>query len=377
VSLLTFDPHQFAGRAHQQSPVSAEFDGHDFQSNGISFQDYGSMHMERHKLNPGRRITAPDWIFNDTKLRAVIVGCVEARAYGGHLETFKPTGTDAERLARAQKVLAAWRPNLEARIDKLCRAFLDAKWSGRAADEKELAQKVEEVDTQLRLIDSPAKYYAGCCYYYWRSGLNSVETGQQLGIKPPHVRCILWRMGKIAGVLGYGAPKNNPAKHRYARARTAESERDTAERFALYIRDGMTWAQARAKCGDKDPTSDHNYPWRRLCAKHGIEVAKHHGGSRVPILSATQVQQAVALHKQGLSYERIAKRFGVGAATLSRACGRAGHISERGLKIRANRGKTIDVKEAQRLRAEGWSDNRIGRHFGVTGGAVGYRLRRA
>jgi lambda repressor-like predicted transcriptional regulator len=377
VSLLNFDPHQFAGPANRQRPVSAEFDGHDFQSNGISHQDYGSMQVETHKLNSGRRGAAPDWVFNDSKLRAVIVGCIEARAYGAGAKYYKPTGTDAERLARAQQVLSAWRPNLEARVDKLCRAFLDAKWSGRAADEKELAQKVEEVDTQLRLIDAPAKYYAGVCYYYWRSGLNSVETGQQLGMKPPHVRGMLWRMGKIAGQLGYGAPKNNPARDRYARAKAeSPSGRATAERFAKYIRNGMTWAQARAKCGDKDPTSNYNYPWRALCAKHGIQLAKHHGSSRVRVLSAKQIEEATALHKQGFTYRQLAKQFGVRHHTLAHACVRAGYVTERGFKNRASRGK-IDIQEAKRLQAEGWSMRRIGRHFGVAGNAVHYRLQAA
>jgi hypothetical protein len=208
VSSHNFDQFQFAGRAHQQHPVHADFDGHDYHSNGIAWEDYSRMSTHMHKLSPWRRGAAPEWVFNNTKLRAVIVGCIEARANNGFsVRYYDYTGTDAERLARAMKKLAAAKPNLEARIDKLCRAFLDAKYAGRAADEKELAQKVEETDTQLRMIDEPAKYYAGVAYHYWRSGLNSVETGQQLGLKPPHIRCLLWRMGKIAGQLGYDKPK--------------------------------------------------------------------------------------------------------------------------------------------------------------------------
>ena len=58
------------------------------------------------------------------------------------------------------------------------------------------------------MIENPAKYYAGVAYHYWRCGLTSVEVGQELGIKPPHVRCILWRMGKVAGQLGYAPVKS-------------------------------------------------------------------------------------------------------------------------------------------------------------------------
>lgn len=189
-------------------PVHADFDGHDFHSNGIAFEDYARMSTQRHcKLNYGRHTAAPDWVFNDSKLRAVIVGCIEARAYM-HSNNYIPKhGTHAERLARAQQALAAKRPNLEARIDGLCQHYMNVKRAGDMALAAKLAQKVEEVDTQLRLLDEPAKYYVGAAYYYWRTGLDSVATAQQLHIKPPHVRALLWRMGKVAGQLGYGAPK--------------------------------------------------------------------------------------------------------------------------------------------------------------------------
>ena len=235
MSGLDFDTHQFEGRAR---PVSAEFDGHDFQSNGISWQDYGSMHTETHKLAPGRQLAAPEWVFNDLKLRSVIVGCVEARAINGFgKRNYDYTGTDAERLARAQKKLSVFRLALEARIDRLCKAYVAAKNSGQAAA-IELAQKVQEVDTQLRLIDNPALYYVGVAYHYWRCGLNSVETAAQLGILPPHVRCLLWRMGKVAGELGYAAPKtitHRPGTKTYARhiLKTATDRKQVAEAVSM------------------------------------------------------------------------------------------------------------------------------------------------
>lgn len=175
--------------------------GGEVTSTGIAFDDYARMSTQVRKLNAYRRGPAPAWAFNDSKLRAVIVNCIEARSVNS-IQKIDRTGTDVQRLARAQARLAGKRANLEARIDRLCRQYVAAKNSGEQAA-KELAQKVEEVDTQLRLIDNPAKYYAGVAYHYWRSGLNSVETGQQLGIKPPHVRALLWRMGKAAGQLGY------------------------------------------------------------------------------------------------------------------------------------------------------------------------------
>lgn len=40
---------------------------------------------------------------------------------------------------------------------------------------------------------------------YWRLGENSPAVGAALGIKPPLVRAMCWRMRKVAGELGYGA----------------------------------------------------------------------------------------------------------------------------------------------------------------------------
>jgi hypothetical protein len=189
-------------------PVHADYVGNgEFTSNGIAFEDYARMTTQTHKLAAYRQGAPPDWVFDNNKLRAVIVGCVEARADQWWARR-SYSGTDAERLARAQKTLAAKLPNLEARIDELCKQFLAAKNAGDAALKKHFQQKIEEVDTQLRMIENPAKFYVGAAFYYWRAGLDSVATGQQLGIKPPHVRCILWRMGKVAGQLGYGPPKN-------------------------------------------------------------------------------------------------------------------------------------------------------------------------
>jgi hypothetical protein len=203
VSNLSFDTYQFENRANH--PVHADFDGHDFHSNGVAFEDYARMHTETHKLAAWRP-SIPDWVFNDSKLRAVIVGCVEARARNG-TERIDRTGTHAERLARAQKKLAEDRPNLEARIDNLCAKYVAAKRAGDAVLTRHFGQKIEEVDTQLRMIDSRVNYYAGVAYHCWRCGVDSVAAASRLGIKPPHVRALMWRMSKVAGELGYGPPK--------------------------------------------------------------------------------------------------------------------------------------------------------------------------
>jgi hypothetical protein len=203
VSNLAFDTYQFKTRIN--NVVSAEFDGHEFRSKGIAYEDYARMHTQQVKLHASRRNSTPGWAFDDAKLREIILRCLEVRA---GLRRPQP-GTHAQRLARAQEVLASFmRQELTTRIDELCAKYVAAKRAGNFARERALSQKIEETDTQLRLIYQAPQVLAGVVYYYWRCGLDSVAVGHQLGIKPPHVRGLLWRIGRVAGLLGYGEGEN-------------------------------------------------------------------------------------------------------------------------------------------------------------------------
>jgi hypothetical protein len=126
VSGLSFDPFQFSGRVSQ--PIHAEFIGGEIHSTGVSFDDYSRMQTHTRKLAAGRRNDAPDWAFNDDQLRAIIVRCMERRAF---LYTPSPLPlTEGQRLLVAQKVVAQYQPELEARITRLHKEHLDAKNAG-------------------------------------------------------------------------------------------------------------------------------------------------------------------------------------------------------------------------------------------------------
>jgi len=201
--------HQYADSVNRH-PVSARFVAGEWQSPGLSYDNYSRMQTVTHLLNSGRRSPAPDWAFHDRKLREVIVVCMELRAYWRNR---KPTqGDDAERLRAAQKFIAdKHRPALMARIEKLCREYVGLKQAGVTGPVlSTLGCKIEEIDTQLRILDCTPQILAGVVYHYWRCGLNSVETGAQLHIKPPHVRQLLWRLNKAAGQLGYGPLMKEP-----------------------------------------------------------------------------------------------------------------------------------------------------------------------
>lgn len=188
----------------QRHPIHAEFmAGGEVKSTGVAFEDYSRMSTQFHKLNYGRRYHAPAWALNDDDIRAVITRYMESRADFRYAQA----GTDKERMERAQQKLKQKRPELVARLDRLCAQFVAAKHDGLAIRAEELAQKVEETDTQLVVLEDIHKRVAGIIYFYWRCGYNSVETGAELGLKPPHVRGILARLLVVAGKLHYAPPE--------------------------------------------------------------------------------------------------------------------------------------------------------------------------
>jgi len=202
----------------ERPPVYAEFIGGEIHSSNIAFDDYSRMTTQLHKLNVGRRYHAPAWALNDDDIRAVITRYMESRADFRYAQA----GTDKERLERAQQKLKQKRPELVARLDRLCAQFVAAKNDGLSIRADELAQKVEETDTQLVVLEDIHKRVAGIIYFYWRCGYNSVETGAELGLKPPHVRGILGRLLVVAESLHYAPPEAMSRPHANNRWRVTQ-----------------------------------------------------------------------------------------------------------------------------------------------------------
>ena len=317
-------------RSVNRHPVHVDFIGGAAQSNGIAFEDYQRMGTHTHKLNSGRRGSAPDWAFNSAQLREIIVRCMEKRV---EFRKVSLPFTDAERLTVAQKVLAGKnRPRLVATINKLCAEFMDAKKRGDTIRAGLLAQKVEETDTQLVMIDHAPRLLAGCVYYYYRLGLDSVAVGQQLGLKPPHVRGLLWKLGKVAGELGYGPRK--PIKHR-----PKNTERARASRFAHLLKK-KTWAEAKDEMGEPET---HNGQFRRLLKKFGLWKPRHCGGLRV----AVDVKKIARLREQGLGYQKIADELGTTYQTVRTKLKRAGLFKPHNDRCAFGKGRPKTTKPVQ------------------------------
>lgn len=212
----------------QRHPVNVEFCGAgEIKSSNIAFEDYARMSTQTHKLNKGRRYEAPAWALNDDSTRAVLTRYMESRANFRYAQE----GTDAERLERARLQLQKQRPELVARIDRLCAALVAAKRDGLHDAAAAISQKVEETDTQILVLEDIHKRVVGIIYLYWRVGYNSVEVGQQLGLKPPHVRGLLTRLLITAAQLGYAppdlvTPKGEVTCYTRRARRTVEQQRE-------------------------------------------------------------------------------------------------------------------------------------------------------
>jgi hypothetical protein len=246
----------------QRWAVSAEFIGGEIKSPGVAFEDYARMSTRLlAKLNCSRRLAAPAWAYNDDHLCAVLARSMEERA-----NTWRRVqeGTNIERLTRAQQRLEKMRPELTARIDKMCKLFMAAKNDGLDDAARAYGIQVENLDTSLRILPDIPKILAGVVYYYWRVGFNSVETGQQLGIKPPHVRQILWRLLDAAKLLGFAPPE-------------------------VIVRHKRTYTTSRRRVA--------TYPPRRPAA---VEV------------EAGPLREVVRLHKAGKFTVDIARELGLG-----------------------------------------------------------------
>jgi len=64
---------------------------------------------------------------------------------------------------------------------------------------KQLEREISGIDTYLRISENGgADIVAAIVYLYYRTGLDSVGVGGELGLKPPHVRQTLFRMHQTA-----------------------------------------------------------------------------------------------------------------------------------------------------------------------------------
>jgi len=196
-----YDPHAFAGK--RSRPVSA--------LTKISFDDFASMHTRTHKQSGERRNSTPEWALNDRKLRKLLVTFMEIRV-GKAVK-----GSLLDRLAAARGAVLATHKRMNDSLDALCAEYYHLKTEGlhdsaklpsmlfpemaqhyaTALRKRELEIEIEGIDTYLRYTRTGGvDVLAAIVYLYFRVGLDSVGVAQELGLKPPHVRQLLYRLNE-------------------------------------------------------------------------------------------------------------------------------------------------------------------------------------
>jgi hypothetical protein len=226
---MRFDATQFAGR--REHPVSAHITANGWISNGIDFDSYSRMSTQTRKQSGERRLPTPLWAMNNPMLRRVLVHFMEERAFS-RKERQSLRGGLKERLDRAAARIITKRPATMLVLDKLCGEYVeikdkglkpgmtDAEWNvskaqpfigfaegePRFQDEqkriRQLEIEIEGIDTYLRISENGgADVVAAIVYLYYRTGLDSVGVGSELGLKPPHIRQTLWRLHQTAKKL--------------------------------------------------------------------------------------------------------------------------------------------------------------------------------
>lgn len=173
--------------------IEARFTRDGVESRGLDWADFDNTSFHQRKLFANRLKPTPEWALNDSTLRAVITAAMEIRA---HL----PRGAG---LAAAQEEIERQRPEQIAIFWTLNKRYVRLKnrrWPVSRKRLKRLAREIESVDTFLRTTqhDGGAAILAATVYLYYRLGFDSVEVARELGLKPPHVRQILYRLARIA-----------------------------------------------------------------------------------------------------------------------------------------------------------------------------------
>lgn len=210
-----FDRSQFDGK--RPRAVSGE--------TGIAFSDFARMHVQRRAKVQERRLPTPKWALRDEWLRELLVVYLEERFY----VTPVPETSLQARLKVARLAALSYAPRKRQLLDNMLDYYYKLATIGNTdmSDEEaietfttlkyfggqyplnadiargKLAERslhnleieIQNIDTDLVLTDKGhAEVIASLVYLYYRLGWDSVTVAEQLGLKSPHVRIVLYRL---------------------------------------------------------------------------------------------------------------------------------------------------------------------------------------
>jgi DNA-binding CsgD family transcriptional regulator len=357
-------------------PIEATYHGAEegWHSTGLDYGDYSRMATHSHKPSGERRLPTPAWVFNHRDMREVITLAMEVRAGlvrplddGGKNKrvTSWRGGTEPERLARAEQRCGELAARYEKTLKELCE---DYTTNPDAAAREKLAKHIEHVDGLVKSYRAGAKLLAGVVYNYYHLRLDSVGAATAIGMRPPFVRQVLFRLNKIWEVvqeIRTGERKLMPWKPRAATRRQQAAQRAVALHGA-----GMTWEEAAKKLGYSSFGG-----LRKLLIEQGLYEPnpKHPGWDGKRIIDYAAVMR---LRAQGVTYKAIAEQLGFTEVAVWQAI-RRGKQGTPACERTSYR--TIDPEKVLQLRAQGLTHKEISKQLGCSiagSNAVVWRMRK-
>jgi hypothetical protein len=159
----------------------------------LSFNDFGSMHIQRRAQQMTRRLENPSWALADRQLGMAALKYVERRLFLKHAEFL----TLRERLARVSYAARWAMLPLRKSLKKLL--FLYHEWATdgqhRAAQLRRLETQCHNTESTILLLQRDVlAVTVGVVFLYYRCSWNSAEIATQLDLQAPHVRQMLARV---------------------------------------------------------------------------------------------------------------------------------------------------------------------------------------
>jgi hypothetical protein len=185
MSTLQFDRWQFENRGSRPWGVKSSLDFRDLDL---------SMSIHKRAQVQERRLPTPLWALSDSHLRLLLVAFLENRVC-----IHNPQGTLLARRAAAESKVLARIPIWNATIDRLQLEYVAAQRKRTSKRRlRKLEQEIENLDTLIRMSRKGGlDVVAAVVVLYYRMGLNSVEVGEQVKLRPPHVRMLLSRLHDV------------------------------------------------------------------------------------------------------------------------------------------------------------------------------------
>lgn len=270
---LRYDEHAFERRTncidvHHNAPERAriveEPEAEAFKTTGLGFIDLMRISTVHRRGNACRPI--PDWSRRDSDCQEVVCRCLEARLYLDY-----GTGMPwADRLARIQTVINRRLPLSHQLLDSLLER------QGKVRD-----QEIQMVDTLIVTCKRglPALICA-VLYMRYRLFWTSTAISAEIGIKPPAVRILLYRMNIIYKKWQAGLPRRS-----FAFSEQTEAGKERSD----ILRNARTYRNYRKH-------------------KEFCEEAYKHG--RLPQGMPKFIPEISALRAKGIKWQAISEKFG-------------------------------------------------------------------